>query len=96
MYPKNKPYVKLYRVDDSGHEILINPITKANPYIHFPRVPSAKKTSNNKKGIHLIITNIGKGVFTKYRGYQQLIKIKGSSKKKMIQHYVETNRRQSA
>lgn len=96
MYPKNKPYVKLYVTEKDGHKTLINPITKDRPYIHFPKAPNPKQSSNNKKGIKLLIVNIGKGVFAKYEGYDQLIPIKGSRKKKRIQHYVETNRRQSA
>lgn len=94
--PKNKPYVKLYRTDDDGYKTLINPITKDRPYISFPTKRKSKNASNNKKGIRLVVLNVGKGVFVKYEVKEQFIAIKGSRKKKRVLHYVETNRRQSA
>ena len=69
----NKPYVKKY----DGTKLL-NPITKKRPYLHANQSvrdvkQSTKPTKNNKKGIRLIVTNIGKGVFVKYKVIRQFI-----------------------
>ena len=62
---RNTPYVKKY----DGTKLL-NPITKENPYLHeYPTVREEesqnKAVVNNKKGIRLVVTNLGKGVFMK-------------------------------
>lgn len=85
---RNEPYVKLY--DANG--ICTNPLEKTYPSNMFPNrrarrnmlLRSTNFPTNNKKGIKLIVSNIGRGVFTKYKAILQTI---GN---KQITHYVTT------
>ena len=79
----NVPYKKVHI-----NGVLINPITKEEPYLHkYPNASRLKKLlvnphpKNNKKGCRLIITYIGEGKFTKTFITKQRI---GD---KVIQHY---------
>lgn len=83
---RNEPYKKLY--DQDGK--LINPITKTSPLItKFPNrrqrrdmaLRMNKPPKNNKKGIRLIVTNIGKSKFIKTYVEKQKI---GN---KVVEHY---------
>lgn len=82
---KNVPYIKQY--DSNG--ICTNPIEKSYPSNIFPNrssrrhlaLRSTKHPTNNKKGIRLVVTNIGKGQFVKYTMNTQVIG------KKRIIHY---------
>lgn len=61
----NKPYVKQF---ENG--VCVNPITKENPYLHRFNNTSVEKreyknNSNNKKGVRMVVTNMGKGLFCK-------------------------------
>ena len=74
---KNKPYTKEYK-NVGGINFLQNPITKDKPYLtQYPTVRQLKKSfttthpKNNKKGIRLVITKLGKGVFIKTRVFKQ-------------------------
>ena len=91
----NVPYVKQY----NDKKELLNPITKDNPYLTNGPTTSQqnrefKRPRNNKKGIRLIVTNIGKGQFVKTIVKQQIIP-EGISKKepgrmtprRVITHY---------
>lgn len=89
----NIPYVKQY----NDQKELLNPITKDKPYLTNGPTTSQQKREfksprNNKKGIRLITTNIGKGQFVKTRVTQQIIE-EGLNKKdrktprKVLTHY---------
>ena len=86
---KNIPYVKEY----DKEKILTNPITKEDPYMHkfmsVPRIKRArKKIVNNKKGVRVIITDLGKGVFTKYKVTTQLAQRAYKVEEPIPQNYV--------
>jgi len=82
-----KPYVKVYMTDSDGNKVLMNPIVKGNPYITYKPLVIPKHSTNNKKGIKVVIVNLGKGVFEKYLQESQLIKLHNGKYKK-ITHYV--------
>jgi hypothetical protein len=99
----NQPYVKQYKDVEKSYtkkgetvkftvKELSNPITKDKPYLHSDFSTGAKKamkkeSKNNKKGIRLVVTNVGKGVFTKYKLHKQLIPI-SSRKNRVIHHSI--------
>jgi len=87
---KNIPYVKIFKGD-----VLTNPITKDKPYRSLPQRQSVNNTSNNSKGGGILVVNLGKGVFVRYRSYKQLIP-KANGKNKVITHYVDVNERLNA
>lgn len=81
MVPKNTPYVKIKNSEGD----LVNPITKADPYINFfmgrrQRKALLRKATkhpkNNKKGIRLLVTKFAKGKFLKTNVVKQNIKAK--------------------
>ena len=60
---RNQPYVKKY---ENG--IVVNPITKDNPYLTESRDDKRKfRKSNNRKGPGLVVSKIGILNFVKYR-----------------------------
>lgn len=80
---KNVPYKKAHI-----NGVLINAITKEEPYLHkYPSTSKVKKMlanphpKNNKRGIRLVVTNVGKGKFTKTVIFKQYVD------GKFIQHY---------
>jgi hypothetical protein len=67
---RNKPYVKVYE-----HGLLMNPITKDQPYEQAPSQKiKRQRKSNNRKGEGLVVTRIGLLNFIKYRIVKQHIK----------------------
>lgn len=66
---QNTPYVKQY---ENG--ILVNPITKENPYIQHAGNKGEKKFRkfSNTKGFPMMLTRIGKFTFQKYHKKRQL------------------------
>ena len=67
---RNVPYVKIK--DSEGN--VVNPITKEDPYINYFKSGKerraeiereTKNPKNNKKGVRVVITNLGGGQFTK-------------------------------
>ncbi|WP_339896469.1 hypothetical protein [uncultured Algibacter sp.] len=63
---RNKPYLKKY----SENGLLINPITKEKPYLNLFRTSKSKRdelkeSKNNSKSYRLVVTNLGKGLFSK-------------------------------
>lgn len=85
---KNKPYVK-----EMDGDKCLNPITKENPYRTFLKQPKRKSVKNNKKGVRLLIMNVGRGVFAKYFIREQTVFDKKTGRNKVIQHYVEKKRK---
>ncbi len=75
----NTPYVKKY---ENG--ILVNPITKENPYSQNPSDKGGKKLrrSHNGKSYPLTVVRIGKLSFAKYFNFRQTIG------KKLIVHSI--------
>ena len=71
MSKSNKPYVRIN--DEFG--VLTNPITKDKPYISgaSQKEKSKPRKSNNSKGLGLVIAQIGKLSFAKYRIVKQQI-----------------------
>lgn len=68
---RNKPYVRIH--NEFG--VLTNPITKDNPYISgsSQKVKSSPRKSNNRRGVGLVVAQIGKLSFAKYRIVKQQI-----------------------
>ncbi len=70
----NTPYERIMDGDK-----LLNPIEKGKPYLSVGlnrrtrRAGVSNTLKNNKRGIRLIITNIGKGRFTKTKIVRQVI-----------------------
>jgi hypothetical protein len=86
---KNTPYVKKY----GNNGLVANPITKQNPYLHQHENTidvrnSMKNSKNNKKGIRLVVRNLGKGVFAKYKVVTQFFQKPNFKGKKQINHYI--------
>lgn len=76
----NTPYVKKY---ENG--ILVNPITKENPYnsgLTTKREKKFRKLSNTQ-GFRMLITRIGKFTFQKYHKSRQM-----TPKGKIIEHLI--------
>lgn len=76
--PLNIPYKKI--LNDEG--VLVNPITKEDPYLNNFMSGEQKRSlikkatkhpKNNKKGIRLVITPFAKGKFTKTEVVKQRI-----------------------
>ena len=65
---KNTPYVKEYK-----NGIVVNPITKENPYIQTASQKDNDKIrkSNNRKGNGLVVARVGALSFAKYRIVKQ-------------------------